>query len=295
MRHPVRSSFRPARWLLTVCAATLLLPAGVRAGTAAPVPVAGGVVGVSDARRGATADTVAATLLAVVTQRLAMVSEPVGVAVRISTPRGASTLAWDGEARYSAASVIKLAIMAAYEEGIARREWTRDADNDALEEAMIVYSDNDAANELIDLLGYARINATMRRLGMTASTIGAHLEMADEGDDAEDNYLVPRESLLLMEALVRGAVGDGERVRDLLGRSLAPWSVRESLPIGVPVYEKRGWYDGVENDVLMIALPDGASLTLAVFQPAVTDVEDAWALIADLTLISLTALTAAAA
>lgn len=273
-----------------MCAVTLLAPTVVRADTVRPASGGTGVVGVADARNPATADRVAATILAAVTRRLETAPDGIGVAVRVGTPRGASTLAWDGEVRYSAASVIKLAIMAAYEDAIARGEQERDPELDALEEAMIVYSDNDAANDLIDLLGFARINTTMRRLGMTASGIGAHLEMTDESDEADDNYLVPRESLLLMNALIRGDAGDGEWVRDLLRRSLAPGSVRDIIDLGMPIYEKRGWYDGVENDVLLIALPNGTSLTLAVFQPNVEDVEAAWALFADLTLIGIAAL-----
>ncbi len=273
MRRIVRSSSLPSRWLLALCVVALLAPTAVQASAGPP----------------ATPDA-AAAILAAVTRRLAIAPAGIGVAMRIGTPRGMSVISWDGGARYSAASVIKLAIMAAYEEAIARGERARDTDNDALEEAMIVYSDNDAANELIDLLGLARVNATMRRLGMAQSTIGSHIETTGDDDSDDDNYLVPRECLLLMDALVHGDVGDGERVRDLLRRSLAPGSVRDAIDPGVPIYEKRGWYDGVENDVFSITLPNGTSLTLAIFQPDVEDVEAAWALFADLTRIGLTAL-----
>ena len=94
---------------------------------------------------------------------------------------------------------------------------------------MIVYSDNDAANELIDVVGRAQINAVMQRLGMTQSYIGSHFDVA-YGDDDDDNYLMPRESLRLMDALLGGEVGDPARIRDLLGRSEAPGSVRDALP-----------------------------------------------------------------
>jgi hypothetical protein len=232
----------------------------------------------------------AGTLLAAITMRLADAPPGVGVAVELGTGQGTLVASWDGARRYSAASVIKLAIMAAYEDAIFRGDLPRDGETDALEEDMIVYSDNDAANSLIDLLGHPRINAVMRRIGMTDSVIGSHIEETTDDDTTDDNYLVPRECLSLMDALVRGDFGDGVHVRDLLSRSQAPGSVRDAVTADGPIYEKRGWYDGVENDTLLIAMPNGAWLTLAVFQSEVDDTEAAYMLFDDLTLLSLAAL-----
>lgn len=229
-------------------------------------------------------------LLAAILVRLADAPRGVGVALQVGTPQGTLVASWDGARRYSAASVIKLAIMAAYEDAIAHGDLLRDPDTDTLEEDMIVYSDNDSANSLIDLLGHPRINAVMRRLGMTDSIIGSHIEESTDDDDTDDNYLVPRECLLLMGALVRGDIGDVTRIRDLLSRSQAPGSVRDALAPSVPLYEKRGWYDGVENDVLLIAFPDGTWLTLAIFQSEVDDIDAAYTLFDDLTLLALAAL-----
>jgi hypothetical protein len=230
------------------------------------------------------------TVLAGMMVRLAEAPAGVGVALQVGTPQGAFVASWDGARRYSAASVIKLAIMAAYEDAISRGDLSRDPDTDSLEEDMIVYSDNDAANALIDLLGHPRINAVMHQLGMTGSIIGSHIEETTEDDTTDDNYLVPRECLLLMDALVRGDIGDVARIRDLLSRSQAPGSVRDAVTLDVALYEKRGWYDGVENDALLIAFPNGTWLTLAIFQSDVNDIDTAWALFDDLTVIAMTAL-----
>ncbi|MHB8646054.1 MAG: serine hydrolase [Thermomicrobiales bacterium] len=216
--------------------------------------------------------------------RLMSVEETVGVAVAYRTPGGTLTVSLRGTVPYPAASVMKLAILAACEDGIARGELQRDADVDAQEEAMIVYSDNDAANALIDFAGRARINDLMRRIGMAQSYFGSHFDTA-YGDDDADNFLVPRESLLLMDALLRGDVGDAAWIRDLLGRSEAPGSVRDAFAtagVNVPVYEKRGWYDGLENDVVHLDLGNGTALTIAVFAPDVAESETAWALFTDL-------------
>ena len=231
------------------------------------------------------------TLLANLLLRLMSVEDSVGIAVEYTTPRETLTMSLRGEALYPAASVMKLAILAACEDGIARGELSRDADVDALEEAMIVNSDNDAANELIDFAGRARINALMRRIGMAQSYLGSHFDIA-YADDDNDNMLVPRESLLLMDALLRGEVGDVARIRDLLGRSEALGSVRADLAaanLDVPLYEKRGWYDGVENDVTRIDLGQGTTFTFAIFEPDVADSESAWALFADLAQLGIEA------
>ncbi len=227
---------------------------------------------------------VSGTLLADLMVRLIHVEEGVGVAVTYTTPRGTLMVSLRGAMRFPAASVMKLAILAACEDGIAHGTLQRDAAVDDLEEAMIVYSDNDAANALIDFVGRTQINALMQRIGMAHSYLGSHFDTATEDDD-DDNYLVPRESLLLMDELLRGDVGDGARIRDLLSRSEAPGSVRDALAnanITPALYEKRGWYDGVENDVTRIDLGPGTTLTLAIFEPDVSDVTAAWTLFADL-------------
>jgi len=226
----------------------------------------------------------AGALFANLLLRLISVEDTVGVAVAYTTPGGTLTISLRGAAPYPAASVMKLAILAACEDGIARGELQRDADVDALEEEMIVYSDNDAANQLIDFVGRARINAVMQRIGMTQSYFGSHFD-TPYGDDDGDNSLVPRESLLLMGALLRGDVGDAARIRDLLGRSEAPGSVRDAFTtanLNVTIYEKRGWYDAVENDVVHLDFDHTTALTIAIFAPDVADSESAWALFTDL-------------
>jgi hypothetical protein len=223
-------------------------------------------------------------LLADLALRLMHVEDGIGVAIAYTTPRGTLSVSLHGAMQYPAASVMKLAILAACEDGIARGELQRDEDVDSLEEAMIVYSDNDAANTLIDFVGRMQINVVMRRIGMTDSYIGSHFDTAYDDDDG-DNYLTPRESLRLMDALLGGEVGDMARIRDLLGRSEAPGSVRDALVdanLAGPLYEKRGWYDGVENDVVRLDLGHDTTVSIAIFEPDVSDIDAAWNLFADL-------------
>lgn len=223
-------------------------------------------------------------LLADLMLRLMHVEDGIGVAIAYTMPRGTLTVSLRGTMQYPAASVMKLAILAACEDGIARGDLQRDEDVDALEEAMIVYSDNDAANDLIDFVGRAQINTVMRRIGMTDSSIGSHFDTA-YGDDDGDNFLTPRDALRLMDALLAGEIGDAARIRGLLGRSEAPGSVRDAIVdanLSGPLYEKRGWYDGVENDVVRLDLGHGTTVTIAIFEPDVADIDAAWTLFADL-------------
>lgn len=234
-------------------------------------------------------DGVGGAVLAAITLRMTDVDAGIGVVVAYTTPRGDFGASWDGATLYPAASVMKLAILAACEDAIARGDLRRDEEIDALEEEMIVYSGNEAANDLIDFVGRTRINDLMRRIGMAHSYLGSHFDTATFDDD-DDNYLAPRESVLLMTALVRGEVGDAGRIRDLLGRSQAPGSIRAAFADDNPpmtLYEKRGWYDGVENDVVRIEFGHGTALTIAIFQPDVTDIDAAWSLFADLTRIGM--------
>lgn len=238
---------------------------------------------------------IAGRMLARITERLAAVPDDgIGVALLVTTPYGAITTSWGGTTRYPSASVIKVAILAAYEDAVARGDVPRTTEVDDLETAMIVDSDNDAANALIDLVGRAQINALIRRLGLTQSYLGSHFDTATEDDD-DDNMIVPREALTLMAAALHGDVGNGGRIHELLGQSHAPGDVRDALPNldrTFPLYEKRGWYDGVENDLLQLDLGPGLSITLAVCQSAVSDIDAAWALFSDLLLIALDALQA---
>ena len=92
-------------------------------------------------------------LLADLVLRLTQVEDGIGVAIDYTTPRGTLSVSLHGAERYPAASAMKLAILAAVEDGIARGDPPAGCDDmDDLEEQMIVYSDNDAANQLIDSL-----------------------------------------------------------------------------------------------------------------------------------------------
>ncbi len=212
------------------------------------------------------------------------------VSLTFGTVRGTTTVSWGGLSVSPTASVMKLAILATYEDAVQHAGFPRTTETERLAELMIVNSDNAAANRLIDLLGKGRINDYIRRLGLTRTYLGAHFEIGVRGDDG-DNVSAPRESARILSVLINGeASNNPARVRDLLARSQAPGSVRAALPHAGMLYEKRGWYNGVENDVLRVQLPSNTSVTLAIFQPDVRDSNRAYTLFSDLTTLGVRAM-----
>lgn len=228
--------------------------------------------------------------LAAVVLRLMDVPGSANVAITFTNQRGTTTVSWGGLSVSPSASVMKLAILATYEDAIQHGGFPRTAETERLAELMIVNSSNDAANRMIDLLGRGRINAYLRQLGLTKTYLGAHFEIGVRGDDG-DNVSAPRESARLMTALVNGESGNAAQVRDLLARSQAPGSVRPTIAQpNAPLYEKRGWYPGIENDVLRVQVQPNMTVTLAIFQPNVRDVNRAYSLFSDLTTLGVRAL-----
>ena len=234
-------------------------------------------------------DTPLGPTLATMTTLLATTSRNTSAALAFTTARGVTTISWGGTRVYPTASVMKLAILATYEDAIAHG-LSPTPQTDALSEAMIVASANGAGNQLIDILTPRRINATIAALGLTQTHLGQHFEASGWGDSA-DNTSTARDCVRLMNALATGEVGGNYgQVHDLLTRSQAPGSVRARVINAGAIYEKRGWYGGVENEVVRVQLTPDRAVTLAVMQPDVRDINGTRALIADLTAQAATAL-----
>lgn len=229
-------------------------------------------------------DTPSGSTLASMTTLLATTSRNTSVAVVFTTERGVTTVSWGGLREQPTASVMKLAILAAYTEASANG-FLRSTYTDSLADAMIVQSANGAANTLIDLLSPGRVNGTIERLGLRGTHLGQHFEAAGWGD-WRDNTTTARDCDRLMNAVVGGeGPGDHEWARSLLARSQAGGSVRDAVQSGMKgaaVYEKRGWYAGVENEVVRVQLAPDRAVTVAILQPDVRDIAGTHALFRDL-------------
>jgi len=234
-------------------------------------------------------DTPLGPTLASMTTLLATTSRNTSVAVAFTTARGVSTVSWGGMRVDPTASVMKLAILATYEDAVGHG-FTPTPQTDALADAMIVSSSNGAANQLIDVLTPGRVNATLARLGLNQTHLGQHFEASGWGD-TRDNVSVARDCVRLMNALATGEIGGNQaQVQGLLSRSQAPGSVRGTVRNAGATYEKRGWYTGVENEVVRVQFAPDRAITLAAMQPDVRDIGGTHALFADLTAQAVAAL-----
>lgn len=204
-----------------------------------------------------------------------------GVVVR-TMGDGPPLVAVRADEKFAAASVIKLAIMAAvyraYDAGTAKpsdlvrtrapdliggsdvltgspagKEWSLDT----LVKAMIRVSDNSASNTLITAFGIGTVNATMQLAGMTGSRLGHHFAEVVPAWRRNENVMTPADVAALLFAIERGAreglatITTPQSCRAmidvLLGNDDATKIVR-GLPPGTPCAHKTGEIDFVRND-----------------------------------------------
>jgi beta-lactamase class A len=224
-------------------------------------------------------------LHAVVSEIAASASGLVGAyARRLGSPSAA--LSYNSETQFPAASIIKVLILVALYQHAERapgllehRVRLRAADmvgvtpyldgahpGDSymvryLAKAMIVASDNTAANSLITLLGFDKINATARRAGLVHTQLRRHfLDYAAIVRHSE-NLTTPHDIGALLYQVERGS-------HEALYTVASPTSCRamielmyhqedrdkivRGLPKGTPVANKTGEVDYVRNDVAIV-------------------------------------------
>lgn len=115
--------------------------------------------------------------------------------------------------------------------------------------AMVTLSDNTSATLLLDLLGGRAIDTTMRRLGLTDSSVNTEALPTTAADMAR-----------LMEAIVRGdgldRAATGEMTALLLAQETRA-GIPRAVPSGVPVGNKTGTWEGATHDVAVVFAPSG--------------------------------------
>jgi beta-lactamase class A len=139
---------------------------------------------------------------------------------------------------------------------------------------MMSISDNTATNLLIDVVGMAEVNAVMRALGMTGSTLGRKM-LGVASEAASENWAVPDEFADLTMALFDGraaTVESREKMLAVLELQQNDRRIARHLPReGGPRWgSKTGSLAGVCNDVGFV-MTRGGPLVLAVFCEAVAD------------------------
>jgi beta-lactamase class A len=124
--------------------------------------------------------------------------------------------------------------------------------------AMIVLSDNTAANVLIDRLGADRINASLRELGLQDTHLRRRmidLEAAQRGDE---NVATAREVASLLEWLHQGRGLTPRSRAELLDILRKPKRspLRRGLPPSIEAASKSGGLDGVRADAAIVYAPN---------------------------------------
>ena len=122
--------------------------------------------------------------------------------------------------------------------------------NRDLAQFTVAVSDNAAANVLIDRVGIQNVNATLRNLGLTKTTLRRKMMDIAAAKRGEENVSTPQEMTRLLEAIYKGKALDKE-LTDALLKQLS--TKKESytprqLPPDVQVANKPGDLDGVRTD-----------------------------------------------
>jgi beta-lactamase class A/LysM repeat protein len=183
---------------------------------------------------------------------------------------------------FPSASVNKVAILAEALRQIEARTIARSPELNADLSSMIVLSDNDAANRVLDAVGERNVNATMARLGFGKTVLHNYFSYALGPIDPGYNQTTPSDmagllTLLATDKLVSPAAS--QEMRGLLLQAQDASKLRRGLPAEARLAHKSGFYTGVANDAGIIFGPSG-SYVLAVFSQGVADAEQGNELVA---------------
>lgn len=148
---------------------------------------------------------------------------------------------------------------------------------------MMSISDNSATNMLIETVGMAEVNATMRSLGMAQSVLGRLMRGRPMLEGERENLTACDEYAALMADLLAGKVASAASCEKMVAllekqqndRRIARYLPRENRPRWG---SKTGSLPGVVNDIGFI-MTDGGPLCLAVCVENVTDALEGEAMI----------------
>jgi beta-lactamase class A len=157
---------------------------------------------------------------------------------------------------------------------------------------MISISDNTATNVLIDLVGMAEVNATMRRLGMVGSALGRRMGLGRQPGQ-EENWATPNDYAAVVAALLGNTAASPSACAQMVAllekqqndRRIARYLPR---PDGPRWGTKTGSLPGVSNDAGFI-MTDRGPLIVCVFCGEQTDRHAAEQTIGEISRAALTA------
>ena len=195
----------------------------------------------------------------------------------------------DGDRRVPSASMIKLVIMAELMRRVCAGEMRTGGDG-VLKELepghefslreiltlMIIVSDNEATNILIQMLGMDRINRMAAELGLKEAVLGRKMMDSEAKKQGRDNFICADDIMLILKKIYEGSCVDRKAsalMLDILKRQQQSGRLQLYLPEDVEVAHKCGDLDFLENDGGIILLP-GHPYILAVLTNGVKTNKD---------------------
>ncbi len=123
---------------------------------------------------------------------------------------------------------------------------------------MIIVSDNQATNILIDLLGMDAINARGESLGLTGTRLGRKMMDSEARMQGRDNFITACDLEKLLLGIYNGTLVSEQASRtmlDILLRQQQGGRLQLYLPEEIPVAHKCGDLDFLENDAGIVYAP----------------------------------------
>ena len=171
------------------------------------------------------------------------------------------------------ASLIKLFIMATAYEEIEKENLNKSEVIDDIK-IMINRSDNDAANRMIDRLGFDKINNYINTNGYTSTQI--HRKML-QGTENGDNYTSVLDVGKLLEEMYRGrcvSESASQEMIEILKSQTLTSKIPAGVPSGVQTANKTGELSTVENDAAIV-YKDGAPYVVVIMSNEVSNTAEA--------------------
>lgn len=120
---------------------------------------------------------------------------------------------------------------------------------------MIIYSDNTAANILIDLLGMGNVNNCIRGLGLKETKLQRKLMDADSSRQGKDNLTTAGEMAELMTRLSRGEIidnGCSGQMLDIMKGQADECMMRVDMPDEITIARKSGELENLNHEMAIV-------------------------------------------
>lgn len=132
-----------------------------------------------------------------------------------------------------------------------------------LVEVMIIQSDNTAYNTLLDILNRRNINATLRNLGITQTTVGEKLNLDDnqfsvdlQVPGRQPNTITAKDFATLFDLLYNNRISHSEEIISIFKRQQINNMIPALLPTNTVVAHKTGDWSPIYHDGGIVYKPD---------------------------------------